>query len=341
MAQQLRCSMRWRVAVSVVIALTALAAVPAIVRGDPADGVRNARDGGGLRIGFQSDRGSADLPFQQIFSMGTDGSDVRPLLPASFDNSFDVAFSPDGRRFAFTTILDPGYFELHVASVDGTRIARLTNNIDVHDAGPAWSPDGGELAFVSDRTGNFDVHLLSLRRPSAVFDVTRNPANDCACYDPFNVFAAPSFSPDGRRIAFTSDLAAPEHNVDVYVINRDGINTRRLTSAPEVDAEPDWSPNGRWIAFQRASADGASSALYVMNARGGALRQLTHDNANNRQPAWSPDGRKIAYSSNLGGSYDIWLMNADGSNPQNLTHDAAYDERPAWQPSDDHADGDD
>jgi Tol biopolymer transport system component len=52
--------------------------------------------------------------------------------------------------------------------------------------------------------------------------ITSSGANNCGCYDPFNTFSAPSISPDGTRIAFTSDVAAPGVNLDVYVINADG-----------------------------------------------------------------------------------------------------------------------
>jgi Tol biopolymer transport system component len=281
------------------------------------------------RIGFQSDRGPATRPFTQLYSMKADGSGIRALLPA-FDNSFDIAWSPNGRRFAFTTILDVGYFELHIARAAGTRVRRLTFTGDVHDAGPAWSARGNTLAFVTDRDGNFEIYLLAIKRPWLLSNVTRNAGNDCGCYDPFNTFSAPSFSPDGKRIAFTSDVAAPETNLDVYVINIDGPGLRRLTTDPGVDAEPDWSPDGRRIAFN-STRDG-DHELYVMDAGGRNVRQLTHNHATDRQPDWSPDGRALAYTSDVGGADDIWIMRIDGTRARNLTNDEPFDERPAWQP---------
>ena len=276
-----------RLFVLAVIAATALSAAPAAA---------HRRD---QAIAFQSGRGlDPATNLQRIYSMRRDGSNVQPLLPERFDNAFDVAWSPDGDRFAFTSILDPGYFELHVARADGTHIRRITVTGDVHDAGPAWFPSGDKLAFVSDRVasdptafGPFDLYTIRLRAPFEVFNVTDRPGNDCGCYDPANIFAAPSVSPDGRRIAFTSDIDETD-NYDVYVINRDGSGLRRLTTDPGVDAEPDWSPDGRAIAFN-SERDG-DAELYVMRPRGGGLTQITRNEGTRTS---SPTGHRTGAGS--------------------------------------------
>jgi TolB protein len=287
-----------------------------------------AHDRGDGRIGFQTDRGPTTAPYTQIYTMEPDGSDVRSLLPR-FANSFDAAWSGDGRQLAFLTIVTPVLADIHVARGDGTRTRRVTTGFD--DGGPEWSPDGDKLAFHTDRDGNHELYLVHPDRPSLLFNVTRSPfANDCACGDPFYIYAPPSFSPDGRRLVFTSDFAAPGTNVDVYVINRDGTGLRRLTTDPAVDAEADWSPDGRRIAFN-SNRDG-DHELYTMTPSGRDVRQLTHNQGTDRQPEWSPTGRRLAYASDIGGTDDIWLMNADGSTPRNITNDADFDERPAWQP---------
>src|SRR4051794_30324377 len=112
----------------------------------------------GQRIAFQSDSGPADAPFTQLYTMNADGSDIRSLLP-DLPNSFDIAWSTSGHRFAFSTILDVGYFEVFVARRDGSHLRRITHDTDdVHDGSPVWFPFRNELAFVSDRTGAFELY---------------------------------------------------------------------------------------------------------------------------------------------------------------------------------------
>src|SRR3954470_6589935 len=165
---------------------------------------------------------------------------------------------------------------------------------------------------------------------SGPVDVSDNLANDCACFEPFNVFAQPVWSPDKTRIAFTSDIAAPGRNLDVYVMNRDGTGLRRLTTDPGRDPEPDWSPDGRTIAFQ--SNRSGDNEIFLMTPRGRFQDPITDNTAEDSQPDWSPDGRLIAFTSDRSGAPDIWVMGDDGTAATNLTHDALFDERPDWQP---------
>jgi TolB protein len=286
------------------------------------------------RLAFQSDRGPTEVPFTQLYTVSPRGGDVQPLItdfPREFPNSFDPAWSPDGRDLAFTSLLGSHYFEVFVARADGTSIRRVSRDPrDHHDSSPAWFPNGRALAYVSNRSGTFQLWRLELRPPFPAHQLTHNGANNCGCYGPFNTFSAPSISPDGRHIAFTSDLAAPGRNLDIFVMRSDGSHVVRLTDSPAIDAEADWSPDGREIAFN-SDRDG-DQEIYVIGSNGGPVRQLTHNTAVDRQPDWSPDGRRIAFDSDRSGAFDIWVMNADGSGARNVTHDAAFDERPAWRP---------
>ncbi|WP_341716240.1 VWA domain-containing protein [Micromonospora sp. FIMYZ51] len=104
--------------------------------------------------------------------------------------------------------------------------------------------------------------------------------------------AHPALSPDGRRVAFTSDRAG---NADIWVIGTDGSGLRRLTDHPAEDSWPTWSPDGTRVAFASTRADLAGD-LWVMSATGGGQTRLTDGPAADGQPAWSPDGRRLAFT---------------------------------------------
>jgi TolB protein len=149
----------------------------------------------------------------------------------------------------------------------------------------------------------------------------------------------PSWSPDGKRIAFVSGGGSP--GAQIFVINADGSLPLALT-APDQTAyvgTPVWSPDGRRIAFTRAKcvAGGCSTYAYqniwVMNADGSKPRQLTKTPdlfTNFADPAWSPNGGKIAYDGGRGCGDGIYVINADGTNRHLLTH--SCDGNPAWSP---------
>src|SRR5437773_823208 len=111
--------------------------------------------------------------------------------------------------------------------------------------------------------------------------------------------AACGGSGDESKIAFvrTSGTEAG----DVYVMNADGSGQRRLTRDWANDVLPDWSPDGRRIAF--VSKRDGNSEVYVMNADGSGERRLTRNTADDAEPAWSPDGRTIVFESNRHGNF--------------------------------------
>jgi dipeptidyl aminopeptidase/acylaminoacyl peptidase len=108
---------------------------------------------------------------------------------------------------------------------------------------------------------------------------------------------APHWSPDGTRIAYVvtkADLARSVYDSDIYLIDADGENDRRLTFANGVDFRPRWSPDGTRIAF--LSDRGGRNAIYVLDARGGEARALTSEPTPIREFEWSPDGKQIAFT---------------------------------------------
>jgi Tol biopolymer transport system component len=122
-----------------------------------------------------------------------------------------------------------------------------------------------------------------------------------------------------------------DSNLEIYVMNADGSEQRRLTRNPANEAWFAWSPDGRKIAFD--GQRGGYSDVYVMNADGSGQRLLTQRGA---QPRWSPDGRKIAFRSSREGTSEIYVMSADGSDQRRLTRTADDGARVtyhvAWSP---------
>ena len=146
----------------------------------------------------------------------------------------------------------------------------------------------------------------------------------------------PAWSPDGRRIAIVSN-GTPSGtpcvvcDSQIYLINADGSEQRRLTLTDGFEHSPAWSPDGRRIAFV-GPGDNNFTELYVVNADGSEQRRLTRTAGVERSLAWSPDGRRIAFAGSGDGNPEIYVVNADGSGQQRLTHNSGRDRNPVWSP---------
>lgn len=134
---------------------------------------------------------------------------------------------------------------------------------------------------------------------------------------------AVALSPDGRRLAI--DLLGV-----LWVVSSSGGQARRLTSDLYDIAQPDWSPDGRSIAFQ-SYRDGVFN-IWTIRPDGSRLRQLTQGPYDHREPRWSPDGLQIAYSSDEGGSYGIHLLDVRSGRTRLITDSEAEEYEPAWSP---------
>ena len=179
-------------------------------------------------------------------------------------------------------------------------------------------PLEGRIAFASFRDGNWEIYAMNADG-SGLARLTSNP----------DFAAGPSWSPDGRRIAFYSDMDW-NGNWEIYAMNADGSDLARLTNNPAYDGRPSWSPDGQRIAFT-SERDG-NFEIYTMNADGSDLARLTNNPAYDGRPSWSPGGRRIAFTSERDGNREIYVMNADGSGVERLTNNSDSDVGPSWSP---------
>jgi Tol biopolymer transport system component len=233
------------------------------------------------------------------------------------------AWSPDGKRLAFQRAGD-----IYAIGSDGRGLVRLTQG-RVADGQPAWSPDGRWIAFIRD--GNLWL-MRSDGTGTRTLYVT-GTAN------------RPSWSPDGRRIAFglswiDVDEAVTSDRGSIVVISRGGGDVRYLTDGRveptgdwsfedyAEDRAPDWSPDGKQIAFTRKvwlcpRCD--QNAVFSVGPSAAGVRWLTTNTSYTAsRPSWAPDGRRFAASTNEG----IAIFTADGDRIRTLP----LGTDPAWQP---------
>ena len=216
----------------------------------------------------------------------------RRLTDAPDSYEWGATWSPDGQRIAFISTRDfsetrgGGLSQIYVMNADGSNPLNL-NQDDYLNTYSSWSPDGYWLAFVSDRSGNWDIWKLDVRacleaREEGVdgedprcqpVQLTDNPDDDFY----------PRWSPDGDRIAFESRRQAVR---DIYVMDADGGNVTKVTADIDDDSTPMWALDGKAIIY--SSYKNFDWDLYSINVDGSDLRQLTKTKGEERFGDWRP-----------------------------------------------------
>ena len=286
----------------------------------------------GRALIFQSTRDGRTC--DQQYTMSVDGSNLRRVSDGTGKTTCGY-FIDGGRRilYASTHHADPacparpdpsrGYvwrldpFDIWTANRDGSNRRRLTS-YGIYTAEATLSPDGKTLVFTSLKDGDLELYLMNVDG-SNVRRITHTPGYDGGAF----------FSPDGRQIVYRSwhptgdDLKAYQdllaqglvrpNRMEIWVMNADGSNQRRITQLGGANFAPFFTPDSRRIIFSSNHRNPRSRNfdLYLVNADGSGLEQVTTDGEFDGFPMFSPDGRKLVWASNRNapnpGGTDIFI----------------------------------
>jgi len=235
------------------------------------------------------------------------------------------------------------------------------------DGLPALSPDGtGRIVFDSNRLRRVDVEPREPPNTSDLFLMNHDGSDQTHLIRG----SSATWSPNGKKIAFHAsasgtgrpirpDPGAATFDSDIFIAKvkdlLEGKKPKNLTFADPrvyINDDPDWSPDGKKVAFTRHSVNDShtnsiTAEIHVLNLKKGTLKQLTHNEQEERAPAWSPNGKRIAYMCRRGGplspqglptTFEICLMDLKNLDPSGfpvttqLTNNLVFDGGPHWSP---------
>lgn len=227
--------------------------------------------------------------------------------------AFEIHGQDEGRIVFYSAREDHTNNQIYMMSAEGGHQIRMTYGAGSH-VDPDVSPDGRQILFTSNQTGNGRNDIFLRDRFGVVHNLTNHPATD----------EWARWSPDGTQIVFGSDR---DGVFQIYVMNADGSDVRRLTNPPKLARYPSWSPDGTQIIFRSGidvgiiAADGSGPAIALTQEIAPSFAQM---------PAISPDGKSVAFMSFREGYCSVFHMTIDGSDEVNLTPKNPADAASSW-----------
>ena len=246
---------------------------------------------------------------KQIRMVDSDGANDHILAgggTSCFVTCTSPAWHPSGRMVAYTVMTETGT-RLAVRDLLTTSVRWVSATPYSIAITPAFSRDGSLLAYAYGTENGTDIHVVpALGGQARRVTIGRGSEN-----------INPTFSPDGRKISFVSGrLGHPE----VYITDADGTNVELLTQANVGEqayrTSPDWSPDGRTIAYH--AQIGGVFQIFTIGLRERVPRQLTSD-ASNEDPWWAPDSRHIVFTSTRSGVPQLFVMDVESGRVRQLT----------------------
>jgi Tol biopolymer transport system component len=282
----------------------------------------------------------------EIFTAEPNGTDVQKLTSRPHFVSIVSDWSPNGQRIAFDSIdFEQGHrhiSQIYLMNANGAGLRQLTESPGRRGGQmtPGWSPDAHSLAIGAD--WGHPRSLQGIWIIPASGRVTRDEAQRLTTRPAgFLQDAEPQFSPDGSSIVFTR-FKDPRTSA-IFRVGIGGSGLKRLTPWRLNDSDPDWSPNGRKIAFDSGDFNGETDGggnIYVMRADGSGRRRLTDhprlrkgdrfNVANN--PVWSPSGTRIMFTHFLPQRTELVAMRPNGSHKHVVVDGHHFQNKVDWGP---------
>ena len=265
---------------------------------------------------------------------------VAASVAAAFASSSWATSPGRNGRIAYDVKDRAGRWQLWVANSDLSGAKKLTHGR--HDGGwPAWSPDGKQIAFDSERSDHTPKNSSHV---NDIFVMKADGSQVKKLTDSRGESGDPAWSPTGSLLAFDADRGNRKGLRAIYVMHANGGKLRRVTrpAPPLSDYAPRFSPNGARLVFLRArgTAETDPSALFTVRLDGSGLHQLTRYSLHVDQSDWSPNGKRIVFEAyphgRDNGAYgDIFVIGARRGKPINLTRNPvgqAGSLDPVWSP---------
>lgn len=252
---------------------------------------------------------------ERIWQMDSDGAAARPLTPDG-QTSLSPAWSPDGRRMAFTKLVQGrgGVFIQTIATGEVSQLPGTNVGLNIT---PMFAPDGQHVVYARSDEKGTDIFVTPLG----------GGAPQRLTVGRFADNLSPTYSPDGRRIAFISTRAGPPQ---LYVMGADGTEQELLApfdfGVTGPSYAPEWSPDGSSVVFHREVS--GTPQIFVLTVAGRKLRQIT-SMGRNEDATWAPDGRHLCFVSDRTGARQLWVIDTEtGRNRQLST--PGWARLPAW-----------
>ncbi|MBA3441458.1 MAG: PD40 domain-containing protein [Pyrinomonadaceae bacterium] len=269
------------------------------------------------------DKSSPQEPFS-IFSLSRETGEKRRLTspPAQTIGDSFPAISPDGGTLAFVRLSGSGVHDLYVAPSSGGEPKRISfDNTFINNV--VWDPGGRGIIFSSTRGGNSGLWRISAAggAPQQLAVVGQNIGSSMGL----------TISRQGNYMAYTQSSIDPNiWRLTLPSSSGQSPSPTRLISSTVLDFAPQYSPDGKRIAFQ--SNRSGVMELYLCDSEGANTVQLTYLNSpNTGTPRWSHDGSQIVFDSRLqGNAGDIFVISVEGGKPRRLTTEASEDIVPSW-----------